>query len=107
MAKICQCCGQPIPETRHGVVLPAMKTRIFDLVKRSPGINRAELSKIVYNTNTDVSRRNIGIHIHQINQYFLDGPVRIHGLRGYGYSIKATGGHTDYRPRQINSRIAR
>lgn len=81
----CSKCGQRLPIKRHGIALPPIKLRIFDLIKARPGITVAELSSIVYDTSA--KGEIIRVHIAQMRELFMDEPVTIRGIPHYGYRV--------------------
>jgi hypothetical protein len=65
-----------MPSTvRHGVVLTRLKARIFDLIKRSDGINASDINEQIFHGR--VQRETIKAHIWQINEALADTGVRI------------------------------
>jgi hypothetical protein len=85
---ICSTCGQPIPPT--GLRLPKIKARIYELVKRRPGITAQELRDLVWAHDIDGGpecRHTIFVHVAQLNDL-----LRSHGIRvrseGGGYRIR-------------------
>ena len=82
--RCCHYCGQTIPETRMGVRLSPLKTRMFDIVTRAgpDGISSRDLFDMVY-TSGDQSRDTLKAHIWQINDAISDEGYRIAGQDGY------------------------
>lgn len=80
----CPHCGQRLPEMRVGIRLSLKKARIFDLIKRQPGINTRELVN-----RFDFKTRNaVRVHIAQINDILVQTDYRLRGTRGYGYRLE-------------------
>ena len=87
MVEVCDHCGQPIADVRHGVKLTPLKARIFDLIKARPGINRKELAYAVYSTVTEAHCYTVGAHVQQINDKMLLSDVKIRAAPYYGYRL--------------------
>jgi len=83
----CPHCGQRVPSKRHGIAIPPLKLRIFDLIKSRPGITSAEIAAIVYDTPDKAGI--VRVHVGQLREMFLDHPVQIRGVAHYGYRITA------------------
>jgi len=77
---ICPCCGQRlIPQD---LVLPPIKRRIFDAVRRHPGIDAEALRGQVWATNPNGGPENpkvIHVHIHQLNRLLQPQRIRVRG----------------------------
>jgi hypothetical protein len=81
-SKTCQTCGQALPQIRFGVLLPPLKARIFDMVKRG-GVGGVEslFLRETFGGNT------LKTHIHQINELIDESGFRIYG-RGGTYRLE-------------------
>jgi len=78
-ANYCPQCHQVMYETRLGVKLPKVKSRIFDLV-RSGGEGGVPMQRIISMVFDGKSNSvNVRNHIHQINRYLQDTGVQIYG----------------------------
>ena len=77
----CPACHQPIAEAREGVRLPAVKLRIFDVVRRAgiDGVTIEDINAIVYGDHP-ASPETIRNHISQINEALAETGVGIRGL---------------------------
>lgn len=84
MTRVCECCGQPMPETRFGVRLTPLKARIFDAIQRAgrDGILGDDLFDIALRER-GVKRATLKEHIHQLNRAFEHTEIRIAGRRTY------------------------
>lgn len=82
IARYCPTCGQPI--TLDGLPLPPIKRRIYDLVRKHPGLNARELHDLVWATdrNGGPGPRGLYVHIAHLNK-MLRGAVVRSGGRGY------------------------
>lgn len=82
--RVCECCGQPMPETRLGVRLTPLKARIFDAIKRAgyDGIDRNDLFALVF-SNRPVKRSCLKSHVWQINDAIEDTGYRIEGRQSF------------------------
>jgi len=84
----CPCCGQPIPPDIH---LSPIQRRIYELVKRFPGISRTDLTSRVYAddpTGGPDSDNVISVHAYQINRRLKPHGLILRAVRGYGYHIE-------------------
>lgn len=81
--KTCPCCGRKMPEMRLGVAMTSLKARVFDLVKRQPGIGTSELTEQM-GFRSDKTTQS---HVFQINDALLDSGWRIVGKTHYGYRL--------------------
>lgn len=83
-SEFCPHCHQTMPRaTRNGVMLPALKTRIFDFIERHPGLSGDQLAEIFQ--CSPVTFRN---HVKQINDAMEDAGAKIEGARGWGYCVR-------------------
>jgi hypothetical protein len=86
---ICPCCGQPVAPT--GLVLPRVKARIFDLIRRRPGISADALAALVWaeDANGGCDRKTIHAHIWQLNhQWLVKYGLQIRGSCSGGYRVQ-------------------
>ena len=84
---VCPHCLQPVGEVRHGVILPPLKARIFDHIKRFRGQSSADIALAIFERNDQPAVRNVRVHICQINEMFAHTDIRISGASKYGYEI--------------------
>jgi hypothetical protein len=85
----CPCCGQPVIPA--GLMLPRVKTRIFDLIRRRPGISAETLAALVWaeDPNGGRDRKTIYVHISQLNHRWLaKHGVQIRGSCSAGYHVQ-------------------
>ena len=89
--KICSQCGQPIPPA--GLRLPRIKERIFEAVRRRPGITAQELRDWVWVDDIDggplTDTKCLHVHVAQLNTL----------LRPLGICVRSEGG--GYRIRSV------
>jgi len=89
--RVCPACGQPvIPTELH---LPPIKRRIFDAVRRRPGISAEALRQTVWADDPNGGpecHHAIYVHIHQLNRLLtpLGIVVRAPKGAGAGYQIR-------------------
>jgi|SRR5215203_3905552 len=92
-ARICQHCGQAIPEIRFGARLGPIAARIFDAVQRSgaDGIDPDDLFELIYADRPGRKRSALKGYVRQINYNLSDcgAPVRIYARRGH-YKITSS-----------------
>ena len=91
----CPRCGAPI--VPPGITLPPIKRRIFEAVRRHPGIGAEELRSLVWASDPNggpEDRKVLHVHVHQLNRR-----LAAHGLRvwagqgaGRGYRLEACHG---------------
>jgi hypothetical protein len=83
----CSKCGQPIIPA--DLVLPPVKRRIFDLIRRRPGIDAESLRALAWDDvgGGPETRSNIHVHIFQINRRLRSLGLRVCGSRSGGYRI--------------------
>ena len=89
--KICRHCGQPAPN-RCGVILPPLKTRIFDVIagysKRGCGISTEDLAGRIYPGVPALRARDkIKSHVCQINDQLAETDYSIHKSDPDGYRL--------------------
>jgi hypothetical protein len=77
----------PADRVREGVYLTPIRLKIFDAIKRQPGITGIELSWIVYGNELPVSQGNVRAHIVHMRNDFFETNVGIHNRR-HGYFIQ-------------------
>jgi hypothetical protein len=84
----CPHCGQPIAPT--GLRLPPIKSRIYEAVRRRPGISAEELRGLVWN-GPDGGPENIKclhVHVHQLNNLLAPHGIMVRS-QGGGYQIRS------------------
>jgi len=88
----CPTCGQAVL-THLSIPLPPIKARIFDLVRRHPGINAETLRTLVWASDPSgvpEDPKVLHVHIHQLNRLLAAHGLRVHGSRSFGYRIERT-----------------
>jgi hypothetical protein len=88
-SKICPCCGQPMVPT--DLVLPPVKARILELVRRRPGIDAATLRALVWAndpTGGPEDRKVLHVHVHQLNDLLCVHGIQVRGSRTSGYRVR-------------------
>ena len=86
---ICSHCGQPIPP--KGLRLPPIKQRIYDAVKRRPGITAQELRDWVWADDPNggpESRKVLHVHVSQLNHLLAPLGIMVRS-QGGGYRIRS------------------
>ena len=90
---ICKHCGQPIGPSalRGGVYLSAQRRRVFDMIKKRPGLSALELAAFLYPDKPAAAGAKAVIQtVHHINDQLASTNVRI---KKCGYRIEGdTGG---------------
>lgn len=84
--RVCNYCGQALPEVRLGVRLTDKKARIFDLVQRAgpDGIDGRDLFDIVFGEQEKTVQLScLKSHINQINELIEDSGYKIKGYSTY------------------------
>ena len=87
---ICPSCGQPIPPT--GLRLPPLKAKLFEIVRKHPGISSEELRTRLWADDPaggQEDRKVLHVHINQTNHRLAPHGLRIR-FRG-GYRICSVG----------------
>jgi hypothetical protein len=72
--------------------LPAIKQRIFEAVKRRPGISAEELRVIVWADDPNggpEDRKVLHVHVNQLNQLLAAHGIMVRS-QGGGYQIRST-----------------
>jgi hypothetical protein len=88
--KTCKCCGQPIVPAQHPY-LPPIKRKIFDTVRRCPGITAEDLRCVVWADDPDggpEDRKVLHVHVSQLN-HLLAPLGLIVRAQGGGYQIRS------------------
>jgi hypothetical protein len=77
-ARVCEACGQPLPDRRLGVRMSPFKARLFDIVERAglDGIASDDLFSVLF-ADRGVTRKSMRAHIWQINDALADTGYRI------------------------------
>jgi DNA-binding response OmpR family regulator len=85
----CRYCGQSMPSsrTREGVYLTPTRIRIWDAIKRRPGISSEELAWVIYGCDSQTGRGTVRAHIVHMRNDFMDTSITIKGSSGNGYRI--------------------
>ena len=81
----CPHCRQRMSGVRFGMHLRPIQVRIVDAITKAPGIERADLTALIYG-DRDVSRHIISVHVNQINSELM---VRGWVIKGgpWGYHL--------------------
>jgi hypothetical protein len=76
------------PRKRGGVYLPPLKVKIYDIIRRAPGIPTELIAHKVYGTTSLPHQRLVRVHVSQINDMLAGSGVCISGdgkFRESGY----------------------
>lgn len=86
---VCESCGQPVLMRSESPPLPPIKQRIFDVVKRRPGINAEELRCFVWDdpSGGPENRKVLHVHVAQLNQLLAPLGIMVRS-QGGGYQIR-------------------
>jgi hypothetical protein len=91
ITSICPSCGQPVIPAA-GLSLPPIKTRIFETVRRRPGVDTESLREAVWANDPNggpENRKAIHVHVNQLNRLLRRRGVVVRHDRGLGgYRIK-------------------
>ena len=81
----CAQCHRPIPHriVRAGVVLTALKARMFDIIDTAEGISNDDINQLMFAGKA--SRESIKAHIWQINDALYATEWRIRSIDRYYY----------------------
>src|SRR5262249_24953832 len=86
MTTICKACGQPVIQPSELPPLSPIKRRIFDAVRRRPGITAQELRDWVWADDIDggplTNTKCLHVHVAQLNTL----------LRPFGIAVRSQGG---------------
>lgn len=82
-----------MPIMRHGVRLPPMKARIFDLIQARPGISGEDLCRLLYESVTPSSLVTTRVHVKQIREMLRGTGVAVLGHSYYGYHVTKEKSH--------------
>lgn len=86
---VCKCCGQKLKLVRNGVPLSPMMTKIFDAIKRNPGISTIEIVRHVYGWEDPKKNQVIYTRIYEINDRFSATDIAISSGGAFtGWTIK-------------------
>jgi len=88
--KQCPACGQPLPPEEE-LKLPPIKRRIYDAVKRCPGISAEELRGAVWADDPSggpEDRKVLHVHVSQLNQLLAPHGIVMRSQSG-GYRVIA------------------
>jgi hypothetical protein len=87
--KICSTCGQPIVPAE--LPLPPLKRRLFDAVRRRPGIDAESLRVQVWANDPTGGPENpkvLHVHVHQLNQLLAARGLEVRGSHSAGYRVR-------------------
>jgi hypothetical protein len=87
---LCPQCGQPVVSRSH-ISLPPVKARIFDLVRRHPGINAEALRSLVWASDPNggpEDRKVLHVHVNQLNHLLAPHGICVRGSRSFGYRVQ-------------------
>jgi hypothetical protein len=87
--KQCPTCGQPLPPEEE-LKLPKIKRRIYDAVKRRPGIGAEELRCVVWADDPNggpEDRKVLHVHVSQLNHLLAPFGIVMRS-QGGGYQIR-------------------
>ena len=85
----CPTCGQPV--ISPNIPLPPIKFRIFDLVRRHPGINAETLRSLLWASDPSggpEDRKVLHVHINQLNHRLAFHGICVRGSRSFGYRVQ-------------------
>jgi hypothetical protein len=89
----CFTCGSPIVPASFRSRLPKTKQRIFDAVRRRPGISAEALCDAIWADDIDggplSGRKNIHVHVHQLNKLIAPHGIAVRASKWAGYRILA------------------
>src|SRR5215472_2797458 len=89
---ICESCGQPVIQPTELPSLPPIKQRIFDAVRRRPGITAQELRDWVWADDIDggplTDTKCLHVHVAQLNTLLRPLGIMVRS-QGGGYQILA------------------
>jgi hypothetical protein len=87
--EICPRCGQPIVPT--DLLLPPVKARILNLIRRRPGIDAETLRTLVWANDPaggPEDRKVLHVHVHQLNDLLRVHGIQVRGSRSGGYRVR-------------------
>jgi hypothetical protein len=85
----CPTCGQP--KLTGDLLLPPVKKRLLEIVRRRPGITAEELRSLIW-TGPDGGPENskcLHVHVHQLNRLLAPLGLVIRGSVSGGYQMRA------------------
>jgi hypothetical protein len=86
----CPKCGQPIPEKdlRGGVFLSPQRRRIFDTIRKNPGMTAMELAELLYPDKPPaVAAKTVAQTVHHINDQLASTETDLR-IKRRGYRIE-------------------
>jgi hypothetical protein len=86
---VCSHCGQPVLPPELPLPLPRLKRRLFDAVRRRPGIDAETLRGLVWADDPNGGPESFSalhVHVNQLNATLRPLGLRIRGRPG-GYRI--------------------
>jgi hypothetical protein len=89
-APICPRCGQPVIPPNLPNLSP-IKARIFDAVRRHPGIDAESLRAIAWSDDPcggPEDRKVIHVHVHQLNRSLAPLGIAVRGSISNGYRVQ-------------------
>jgi hypothetical protein len=88
--RICDACGQPVIATDE-LILPPIKQRIFNAVRRRPGINSETLRTLIWANDPAGGPENpkvLHVHVHQLNRLLAPRGLEVRGSHSAGYRVR-------------------
>ena len=88
---ICESCGQPVLVRSELPPLPPIKQRIFEAVRRRPGISPEELRGVVWADDPNggpEDRKVLHVHVNQLNHLLAPLGIMVRS-QGGGYQIRS------------------
>jgi hypothetical protein len=86
----CPACGQP--KLTGDLLLPPLKKRLLEIVRRRPGITAEELRSLVWAEDPNggpEDRKCLHVHVHQLNRLLAPLGLVIRGSVSGGYRMRA------------------
>jgi len=88
---VCEACGQPVLQRSELPPLPPIKHKIFDAVRKRPGISAEELRCIAWANDPaggPEDRKVLHVHVSQMNKQLAPYGLTVRSAGG-GYSIRS------------------
>jgi hypothetical protein len=86
----CPTCGQP--KLIGDLLLPPIKRRLLEIVRRHPGISAEELRSLVWAEDPNGGPENskcLHVHVHQLNRLLAPLGLVVRGSGSGGYQLRA------------------